>query len=357
MNAELTGPQWGLLLVNLGTPDSPGTSDVRRYLREFLSDPRVLDINPALRSFLLNVVILPTRPARSGAAYRRVWTDRGSPLLFHTLDLAQKVRKRLRGVQVEVAMRYQSPSIGAALEKFRSAGIDRIVVLPLFPQYSSAAFGSAVEKVWAEAAKRWNTPSLHIVEAFYEHPAFIESFRQVSKPILDDLKPDRVLFSYHGVPERHVRKSDETPRQTHCLASGSCCDAITLANRNCYRAQCFATTRALAAALGLTPDQYEVSFQSRLGRDPWIKPYTDVRIEQMAKEGVRRLAVFSPAFVADCLETIEEIGMEGAHEFKEAGGEELRLIPSLNSEDVWADAVTTIALENAPTAWTGAVAR
>jgi ferrochelatase len=351
MNMTASSPRWGLLLVNLGTPDSPGTRDVRRYLREFLSDPRVLDIAPALRAFLLNVVILPTRPARSGRAYRKIWTERGSPLLFHTEDLRAKVSRRLGPeVKVEIAMRYQNPSIGAALDRMRAAAVDRIVVLPLFPQYSSAAFGSAVEKVWEEASRRWNTPAIHIIDAFYEHPAFIEAFRAVARPHLDDLQPDRVLFSFHGVPERHVIKSDESEGRT-CLKSGSCCDQITPANRFCYRAQCFATARALARALHLEPGTWEISFQSRLGRDPWIRPYTDERIEAMAKEGVKRLAVLCPAFVADCLETIEEIGMEGAKEFREHGGDVLRLIPSLNSEEAWVDAVTTLALEHAPTAW------
>lgn len=346
-----TTTRWGLLLINLGTPDSPGTGDVRRYLREFLSDPRVLDINPMLRGFLLNAVILPFRPAKSGAAYRKIWTDRGSPLMVHTRDLESKVAARLGSdVQVEVAMRYQSPTVQNALERFAKNGVDRIMIFPLFPQYSSAAFGSAVEKVLLESVRHWNTPATHTVEAFYDHPAFIRAFAEVARPVLDDMQPDFVLFSYHGVPERHCTKSD--PTGSHCLKRPNCCDRIVHANRFCYRAQCFATTRALVAALGLET-RHEVSFQSRLGRDPWIRPYTDARLEELAQEGVKKMAVLCPAFVADCLETIEEIGMEGAKDFKAAGGQELRLVPSLNSHDAWADAIVEIVSENLPTAWAG----
>lgn len=343
-------PRYGVLLVNLGTPDSPETPDVRRYLKEFLLDPRVLDIAAPIRQLLVRGVILPTRPARSGRAYRKIWTDRGSPLLFHTQDLTAKVRQRLGAdAMVEFAMRYQNPSIASVLEKFRVAGVDRIVVLPLFPQYSSAAFGSAVEKIWVEAARRWNTPHISVIEEFFDHPEFIASFEAVARPVLDDLQPDHVLMSFHGVPERHVTKSDEVGG--HCLALAGCCDLITTANRRCYRAQCYATARALAKALNLTENQWSVSFQSRLGRDPWVKPYTDHRIEELAKGGVKKVAVMCPAFTADCLETLEEIGMEGAKEFRSFGGQELRLVPSLNATDRWADAVTVLIRQNVQPAW------
>ncbi len=343
-------PRWGLLLVNLGTPDSPETGDVRRYLREFLSDPRVLDINPLLRAFLLNVVILPRRPKESGHAYRTIWTERGSPLLFHTQDLAEGVRAELGpDVQVEIAMRYQNPSIASALDRFVQNGVDRIVVFPLFPQYASASNGSAIEKVFVEAGARWNVPSLQIVDPFYEEPLFIEAFAQVAQPVLDDLRPDTIVLSYHGLPERHVVKSDLSG--THCLRSGSCCDAIVPANRHCYRAQCFATSRALIARLGLDASTTHTTFQSRLGRDPWVKPYTDEFIEELARSGAKRVAVLCPAFVADCLETIEEIGMRAAEDFTKAGGQELRLVPSLNSTAPWVRAVADLARRNAPPAW------
>ena len=331
----------GLLLVNLGTTDAPQTGAVRRYLRQFLSDPRVLDINPIGRAALLNLVILPFRPAKSAEAYRKIWSDRGSPLLFHSLDLADEVRARL-GSQwsVELAMRYGEPSIAGALGTLRARGIDRIVVLPLYPQYSSASTGSTVEELFRVAGKLWVTPSVSLVEPFYDDPGFIGAFAARGAPILAAERPDHVLFSYHGLPERHMRKADASGK--HCLASDSCCDAMGEVNRNCYRAQCYATTRALAAALRLDERSYSVAFQSRLGRTPWVRPYTDVRLVELAKAGTRRLVVFCPAFVADCLETLEEIGIRARESFLGAGGESLALVPSLNATPEWADAVVAL---------------
>ena len=339
---------WGLMLLNLGTPDTTQVSCVRRYLREFLSDPRVIDIPAFNRFLLLNLFILPFRPQKSAEAYEKVWTDRGSPLMFHGTDLVAKVAHSLGDeVQVELAMRYQNPSVAFALDRFRAAGIDEIVVVPLFPQYSSAAWGSAVEKVYAEVGSRWNVPSIHVVPPFYDHPAFIEACATIARPVLDDLKPDRVVMSFHGLPERHMLKGDDAGG-THCLRSADCCREITHANRNCYRAQSFATARALAAQLDLAPNEYEVAFQSRLGRSPWIKPYTDLRVQELAREGVKRIAVLSPSFVADCLETIEEIGMRAAEDFVAHGGDELRLVPSLNSEPVWIEALQRILADTTP---------
>jgi ferrochelatase len=337
----------GLLLVNLGTPDSPKTSDVRPYLREFLSDPRVIDIPPLLRFLLLNLVILPFRPRKSAEAYEKIWTERGSPLLFHGLDLAEKVQKRLGdGCVVELAMRYGRPSIAAALARMQAKGVDRIVVFPLFPQYSSAATGSALEKVFAEAGQLWNTPYLSVVPPFYEHPAFIDALARVARRAMDGGRAEVVLFSFHGLPERHCTKSDTSG--AHCLETADCCDRIVEANRHCYRAQCFATARALGDRLGLPEAQRVVCFQSRLGRTPWIRPYTDEVIVDLARRGVKRAAMLSPAFVADCLETIEELGIRASESFRAEGGEELRLVPSVNAEDDWADGVVVIARESSP---------
>ncbi|MDX1385648.1 MAG: ferrochelatase [Thermoanaerobaculia bacterium] len=332
----------GLLLLNLGTPDSTEVADVRRYLKEFLSDPRVLDV-PALKRWLvLRLFILPFRPKQSAEAYRQIWTDRGSPLLFHTQDLAGKVQNRLGDrVLVEVAMRYQNPSIGRALDRLRGEGVDDIVVFPLFPQYSSSAWGSAVEEVFELAGRRWNVPFLRVVPPFYDHPSFLDACADVARPHLADLEPEYSIMSFHGLPERQVIKSDESGG-SHCLRSEDCCESICNANRHCYRAQCFATARGIAARLGLGADDYEVTFQSRLGRDPWIRPYTDVRIVELAEKGVKRLAVFSPAFVADCLETLEEIGMRAKEDFESRGGERLELVPSLNSDDRWVTALLDI---------------
>lgn len=347
----MSRPSWGLLLVNLGTPDSTEVADVRKYLHEFLSDPRVIDIHPVARFLLLHLIILRTRPRASAHAYRTIWTERGSPVLWHTVDLAERVRNELGdNVMVEVAMRYQNPSIGSALDRFKAAGVDRIVMIPLFPQYSSAASGSAIEKTFVEAARRWNVPSIHTVEAFYDHPSFIAAFEAVASEPIAAFGADYVMMSFHGVPERHVIKSDESAG-AHCLRSDNCCANMTAANRNCYRAQCFVTARALAQRLGLSPDRYEVTFQSRLGRDPWIRPYTDERLVELAKSGVKRLAVMCPAFVADCLETLEEIGVRAREDFVAAGGEDLLMVPSLNSTDGWVKAVSQLARENAPEAW------
>lgn len=333
----------GLMLVNLGTPDTTKTGDVRRYLREFLSDPRVIDISPWRRWLLLNLFILPFRPQKSAEAYRKIWTHSGSPLLLHGFDLVEKLSTALGGeMQVELGMRYQNPSIRAALSRFCEAGIDHIIVFPLFPQYSSAAWGSAVEKVFVEAGRLWNLPTIQVVPPFYEHPGFIEACASVARPVLADLNPDRVLMSFHGLPERHVHKSDESGG-AHCLSSDTCCDKIVSANRYCYRAQSFATARALASNLGLDAGEYEVTFQSRLGRSPWIRPYTDIRINELAAAGIKRVAVLSPSFVADCLETLEEIEIRALYDFRKHGGEELRLVPSLNSNDQWVRAVLDMA--------------
>src|SRR6185436_6329708 len=338
----------GLLLVNLGTPESPHPKDVRPYLKEFLSDPRVIDIGTVRRWLLLNLFILPFRPRKSGEAYEKIWTDRGSPLLFHTQDLAAKVSQRLgERVVVDVAMRYGKPSITEALARFRKRAVDRIVVFPLYPQYSSAATGSSIEKVFVEMSLAWNTPFVQVVPPFYDHPAFIDACSGVARPILNEAPWEKILFSFHGLPERHCVKSDDTG--AHCLKSAGCCDAIVEANRNCYRAQCFATARAIASDLGIPEDKRIVCFQSRLGRTPWIRPYTDEVVVALARSGVKRAMILSSAFVADCLETIEELGLRAADSFKAEGGETLRLVPSLNAEDACADGVVRLARETS--AW------
>ncbi len=335
------------MLVNLGTPDAPQTKEVRRYLREFLNDPRVIDIAPLARKALLNLIVLPTRPSKSAEAYREVWTERGSPLLFHSQDLTEKVAAILGDDwHVELAMRYGSPSIEQAFAKFRDAGIDNITLFPLYPQYASSSTGSSVARVYELASKQWNVPNISVAPAFYEHPLFIDAWSVHAKPLLDEFAPDHILFSYHGLPERHMRKSDESAiqieKRSHCLQSKNCCDSITKDNRNCYRAQCFATTRAMAKAMDLAESDFTVCFQSRL-TNKWIEPFTDKVLEDVAKKH-KRVAVLCPAFVADCLETIEEIGMRGLEQFQEAGGKELVLIPSLNSNDAWAKTVAELSV-------------
>lgn len=331
----------GFLLLNLGTPDAPTPSAVRRYLRQFLSDPRVIDIHPVARTALLELVILPLRPRKSAAAYAKVWTSEGSPLLTHSRALEAKVRAALGpGHLVELAMRYGSPSIPQALARLTAGGARRLVVAPLYPQYSSAATGSSVEAVFDELAGRAVVPPVSVLPAFHADPGFIQAFAAVGAPVLTRERPDHVLFSFHGLPERHVKASDHSGR--HCLQAAGCCDAMGEANRDCYRAQCFATARALAASLALQPGSWSVCFQSRLGRTPWIKPYTDLRLDELAREGKKRLCVFCPAFVADCLETLEEIGLRAREQFVAAGGEQLTLVPSLNASDPWVEALVRL---------------
>jgi ferrochelatase len=331
----------GVLLVNLGTPDAPETGPVRRYLREFLSDPRVIDIPRLARFLLLNLIILPLRPKKSAAAYASIWSHdglKGSPLLAHGRALQSKVQALLgRDYVVSLGMRYGNPSLHSAVNELERAGTTSFTCLPLFPQYSSAANGSAVEEVMRVVKGRWNIPGINFLGAFYDHPGFLDAFAEISRPQLEAFRPDFVVFSYHGLPERHMHKSDPTGR--HCLSSPHCCDRIVPANRFCYRAQCFVTTRGLVERLGLEPGRFESTFQSRLGRTPWIKPYTDEFLPELAKKGVRRVAVLCPAFVADCLETLEEIGDRARADWKAAGGEELTLVTSLNSHDVWAKVV------------------
>ncbi len=337
----------GVLLTNLGTPDSPSTADVRKYLREFLADPRVLDIHPVARWLLLNVIILPTRPAKSAAAYQKIWTDKGSPLLVHGQDLCVAVQSELGPrYHVELTMRYGEPSIASSLQKLAEADVEQIVVVPLYPQYSSSATGSALEAIHLESAKGWNVPSLATVPPFFDHPDFIKSVAAVAQPQLDAFKPDYVVFSYHGLPERQIRASDTTGK--HCLVNSDCCASMGAANRYCYRAQCYATTRALVKALNLKEGDYEVAFQSRLGRTPWISPYTDIRLNELPKEGKKRIAVFSPAFVADCLETLEEIAIRFKEDYLAAGGDDLMLVTSLNSTPDWVQAVTAMVRAQTP---------
>jgi ferrochelatase len=327
-----------VLLVNLGTPRSPRAGDVRRYLREFLGDPRVLDMPAPLRFLLLELVILPFRPARAARAYQKIWQPEGSPLLVHGRALARALAAELgAGYAVEIAMRYGEPGIREALERLAARTPARLIALPLFPQYSDAATGSARAKLAAEHARLPGLPALEMLGAFYDQPGFTAAWAEVARERLASFRPDFVLFSYHGLPERQLIKLDGG--RGHCFASAGCCEAVGPANHDCYRAQCFATTRALVAELKLGPHGSATSFQSRLGRTPWIQPYTDLLLPELVSRGHRRLAVLCPAFVADCLETLEEIGMRAREQWRQLGGEELLLIPSLNAEPAWVRAI------------------
>lgn len=336
----------GVLLLQLGTPDSTDVGDVRRYLREFLGDPRVLDMPAPFRAFLLNVVILPFRPRRSAEQYEKIWNPEGSPLRLYADALAEKLRMRLGGgFRVEVGMRYRLPKIETAVDRLVSEGCSRIVVLPLFPQYASASGGSAMARVFEVLARRTNVPDITSIGAFYDDPGYLRSVAAVARPHLAAFDPDHLLFSYHGLPESQITKAD--PSRSWCLASDTCCDEIGETNRSCYRAQSYATTRGIAAELGLADGTYSTSFQSRLAGQQWIRPFTDRVLPELFDRGVRRLAVLTPSFVADCLETLEEIGIRGRSQWAELGGEDFLLVPCVNDDDVWADAVVDMVIGKA----------
>ncbi len=332
-------PRIGLLLMNLGTPSSPEAPDVRRYRRQLLMDGRVLEMPTWLRFLLVQLVIVPRRSRRSAASYRKIWTDRGSPLLVHGRDLRDLVEAQLGDrVAVELAMRIGRPSIRSALDRLETRGIDRLVLFPLYAQSSSASTGSSVEAVQAELARRTSRLDLEVVPAFYAHPAYLEAKRRLAAPALEEVEPDLVLFSFHGLPERQIRAAG-----SGCLEDSGCCSADT-GRRGCYRAQCLTSAEALAEQLCLARDQCAVSFQSRLGRTPWIAPFTDDVLAEQARRGRRRVVVIS-GFVADCLETLEEIGIRGREIWLRNGGETFELVPALNASAEWAKALVEVAGE------------
>jgi ferrochelatase len=332
----------GVLLINLGSPDTTAVGDVREYLREFLMDPRVIDAPWPIRAMVVYGTILPSRPKNSAEAYEKVWTPAGSPLVV----ISQNVRAALEselGIPVELCMRYRNPTVADALQRLTSRGVDAVTLIPLFPHYAMSSYETAVEHVLRVQRRVAPDITIKVVPPYYNHPAYLDALaRSADEYLARDF--DHLLFSFHGIPERHLRKSD--PTRSHCLASPNCCDTPSPAHATCYRAQCFQTVAGFLKARTVT--RYSVSFQSRLGRDPWLRPYTDHEIPRLAKEGVKRLFVLCPAFVADCLETIEEIGMRGRESFLEAGGEEFELIPCLNERPDWIQALATLARENAP---------
>ncbi|HSI05520.1 MAG: ferrochelatase [Myxococcota bacterium] len=323
----------GVVLINVGTPDAPRTNEVRRYLGEFLMDPKVLDIPTWKRWLLVHGIILRTRPKKSAEAYAKVWTQEGSPLLVFSQRAAAGVQALLGpDFLVRVGMRYGNPSLLSVVRDLRDRGVKRIVGVPMYPQYSEAATGSSMVAL-ADLARRAGIDDLRFVPPFFGDAEFIAAFAEVATPVLWSFQPDMVLFSYHGLPERQVRESD--PTRAHCFASPDCCAQRVAANVKCYRSHCHHTTMALAKTLGLASDRVMMSFQSRLGRDPWVKPYTDIVLPELAARGVKRLAVMCPAFVADCLETLEEVGMRGREQWLSVGGEDLVLVPSLNDHPRW----------------------
>lgn len=324
----------GLLLINLGTPDAPDKAAVRRYLRQFLSDKRVVDLPFLPRYLLLYGILLPLRPKQSAKAYQTIWTSEGSPLLLNSFKLVNKLQEAFGdNLQVALGMRYGKPSLAEALDKL--ADCQQLTILPLYPQYSSAATGSSIASVLELLAKKTVQPSLTIIRDFYNHQGFIEPQAALIRPQLSDNKAF-VLFSFHGLPERHLLSSG-----CPAVCEGSC-PSMKKSHPACYRAQCFETSRLLARTLGLDDNQYSIAFQSRLGRTPWIKPYTDIVLPELAAKGIKRLIVACPSFVADCLETLEEIGHRAQAQWLQLGGESLTLIPCLNDNDAWVKGIIDI---------------
>lgn len=325
----------GVLLIQLGTPNDAGVPAVRRFLREFLSDPRVLDLPGLLRFFLVNFVIAPFRAPKSSKIYKELWDVSGghSPLMTYTDELTGSLNGRLQndGITVHMAMRYQGPSIPEVLNRMRLRNYDKILVLPLFPQYASSSSGTAIQCAVEEIAQWWAIPELEVVSQFYDEAFYTDTLvEQARKHDLDSF--DHVLMSYHGLPDRHVDKVYEG--KTNLCKDHNCEHGLDEQNAFCYKATSYETSRAIASKLGLDESQYTVCFQSRLD-DKWLTPFSDEVIEEMAKAGSKRLLVFSPSFVADCLETLIEVGSEYQEIFTEHGGEHVQLVASCNTEDTW----------------------
>ena len=338
---ELQNNKIGVLLINLGTPDSPDTKDVRIYLRQLLSSDRVIDINPFVRWILLNFLILPFRPKKSAQAYKEIWLEKGSPLLVNSQNLKKSLTEKLyrENIYVELGMQCGNPSLKSALDSLHNNGCDRIIVLPLYPQYASSSYGSAIEDVYKENLHKWNMPFFQIIPPIFSDSLFIDTWANIGRPYINN-NTDHVVFSFHGLPIRHLKKSD--PSKKWCKNNLSCCKTLVKENRYCYRAQCYHTSKLISERLEIKKGNWSVSFQSRLGSDEWIKPYTEQLLKELAEKGLKRVTVFCPSFVADCLETIEEIGITAAKNFRKNGGEDLQLVPSLNNHPEWVEALAQI---------------
>ena len=329
----------GVLLVNLGSPDSPKPKDVKRYLGEFLMDERVIDVNPILRTILVKGIILNTRPKKSAKAYQKIWWKEGSPLVVISERFHKKVQDKT-AMPVALGMRYGSISIHNAYQELKDKGVTDVLLVPLYPHYAMSSFETVVEKALDVQKNSFSSMTTTVLPAFYNQKDYIKVMADNIREHLKGFEYDHILFSYHGIPERHIKKSD--PTKSHCQMDGSCCNQPSEAHATCYRHQCFETTKEVAKELQLEAGTFSNSFQSRLGRDPWLKPYTDFEFERLPKEeNKKNLAVITPAFVSDCLETLEEIAMEGQEQFEEGGGENYKHIPCLNENDAWVDVMVS----------------
>ncbi|RQO67330.1 ferrochelatase [Pedobacter sp. KBW06] len=330
----------GVLLVNLGTPDSPEVSDVRTYLDEFLMDERVIDINAFKRTLLVKGIIVPFRSPKTSKLYKEIWDENGSPLLYFSKIQVAMVQEKLGDeYHVELAMRYQNPSIASALDKLKTAMVESIQVIPLFPQYASASTGSVIQKVM-ELVGKWQTiPPISFINSFHDNELMIDTFAQNAEKYQPE-SYDQILFSFHGLPERQLKKCDHSGQ--HCLKKNDCCATLTDVNKFCYSAQCHDTARLIAKRLNIPAEKYSVCFQSRLGKEPWVQPYTSEVLKELAEKGKKRLLVFCPAFVADCLETLYEVSVEYHEEFRALGGEEVQLVASLNDDPKFIEALVAM---------------
>ncbi len=324
----------GVLLVNLGSPESPEPKDVKKYLGEFLMDERVIDVPLWARTLLVKGIILNTRPKISAKAYKKIWWENGSPLIVLSEQLQEKVQENV-DFPVALAMRYGSMTIKKGLQELVDKGVDEVFLIPLYPQFAMATTETIL--VLAEEIRKADFPNLKITDQkpFYNNNDYITVLANSIKEDLKDKNYDHLLFSYHGIPERHIRKSDIT--KSHCKIDGSCCETPSKAHEFCYSHQCKEVTRLVAEKLNLEPETFSTSFQSRLGFDPWLQPYTDRTIERLGKKGVKNMAIVTPAFVSDCLETLEEIAMEGAELFHEVGGQDFTTVPCLNTNQGWVE--------------------
>ncbi|MEO5891250.1 MAG: ferrochelatase [Ferruginibacter sp.] len=324
----------GIVLMNLGSPDSTDVKDVSRYLKQFLMDERVIDIPWLARYLLIKGIIVPFRAPKSAAAYETIWTKEGSPLVVLTKQL-QKALQQQVDVPVEIAMRYGNPTMAGAFDKLLKAdpSLDEVLAIPLYPHYAMSSFETAVEYAKEIHTKNKYPFKLIFQEPFYNDSGYINALAENIRPYLEQ-EYDHILFSYHGVPGRHIRKSDITG--SHCLKSADCCNVASPAHAHCYRHQVFITTRLVMQQLNVAKDKHSIAFQSRLGKG-WLEPFTDIRLEEMPKEGIKKLLILCPAFVSDCLETLEEIDERGRASFMQAGGETYTMIPCLNTNPLWVD--------------------
>ena len=327
----------GLLLINLGSPDSTSISDVKKYLDEFLMDKRVIGKSYIFRWILVKLIILNFRPKKSAKAYKKIWWKDGSPLIVLSRRLFKKVSDLMQ-IPVALAMRYGSISIYNGLKELNDKGVDEFIILPLYPHYAMSSYETVVEKVKEEVKINFPENKIKVIEPFYDDPKYIELLSLKIKDTIKDIEYDHILFSYHGIPVSHLKISD--PTNTHCYKTKNCCSVDSEAHKTCYKHQVTITTELVAKYLGLEREKYSISFQSRLANEPWLKPYTDSELERLAKEGKKNMVVVTPAFVTDCLETLEEIVMEAKEEFLEAGGENYYYVPCLNDDDNWAKLIS-----------------